>query len=102
MLKVGKNQNADSAAQLAPKFDARAKYFSALLIQPVGQLQYLMNKKSEQIEKEKGHRQVVLAMAEVVFNVIRPGAFGQTLCQCYCFNRLYNRLGSLGLTFLEI
>ena len=70
MLKVGKNHNADRAAQLIPEFDARGKSASALLIEPVGELQDLMDKKGQQIEQEKGHGQVVLSVTEIVFNVI--------------------------------
>ena len=41
-----------------------------MLIEPVGQLQNLVHKKGQQIEQEKAHRQVVLSMAEIMFNVI--------------------------------
>ena len=70
MFKVGKNKDADTTAQLIPEFNAGAKTASALLIEPVGQLQDLVHKKGQQIEQEKGHGQVVLAMAEIVFDVI--------------------------------
>jgi len=41
-----------------------------LSIKPVGQLQDLVHKKGQQVEKEKSHRQVILAVAEVVLDVI--------------------------------
>ena len=70
MFKVGENHNADRTAQLIPEFDAGAKSASAVLIEPVGELQDLMDKKGQQIEQEKGHGQVVLSVTEIMFNVI--------------------------------
>ena len=70
MFKVGKTQNANRAAQLIPKFNARVKTLAALLVEPVGELQNLMDKKGQQVEQEEGHRQVVLSMAEVVFDMV--------------------------------
>ena len=70
MLEVCKNKDSDSTAQLIPEFDAGGKSASALLIAPVGELQDLMDKKGQQIEQEKGHRQVVLSMAKIMFDVI--------------------------------
>ena len=56
-----------------------------------------MDKKSEQIEKEKNHGQILLAMAKVVFNMI---ALIFKRVKCFVFNfsacpLAFNKLGDM-------
>jgi len=89
-----KEQYSKRTAQLVPKLLARTEFGAVFLIMQISQLKNLMDKKSEHIEKKKNHGQILLPMAEVVFNMIalifkrvKPFVFNFPACPA-AFNQL--------------
>jgi hypothetical protein len=70
MLKVAEQHQMVRCAQIVPILFAGTELGSAVLISRIAQLKNLMDVKGDQVEYEKVYRQVALAMAEVVFNMI--------------------------------
>ena len=70
VIEVVKGHHAQSATQLVPEFYSGTKALATFLIEPIGELEDLVDKESQQIEQEEGHGRVIVAVAEVMFDVI--------------------------------
>ena len=71
VLPAAEQKDAERAAQLIPELHAAGELFRPQpVVIPVGQLQDLVDVKGQQVQDEKHHGQVVVAVAEVVLDVI--------------------------------